>query len=322
MVVDFTKLTNPISKAFDSDFMDIYRNVDLSPERELLYENVPCHIAIKTTDNADPNSVDVQPIITSLAIHCNTYVDIKNNDYIVVKKTDTKGNPLHYYSGIIGEPAVSMARQSVNMQMSSLQESETPPTPPPAEEGVTVTISYLKEDNTKLREDLEQKVAIGSKITVKPLVFDNYKVYRIVVNGDDINLTNEVVIEQAEDTDYSIEFYYEEVVNIISIRPLVNGYYTMDNGNVKNGYHLYSEIPVLEVIDENRIKLASDKFYHDEIGTIALSNKLTNSSVNKFRDNLENWHIIVANPAKVEDGYIITYQNTEPVDCYVTHWYD
>ena len=323
MVVDFTQLANPISKAFDSDFIDVYRDVKETAGRELLYENVPCHIAIKTTDNADPTSVDVQPIIKSLAIHCNNFVDLKNNDYIVAKKTDTKGNALHYYSGLIGEPSVSMARQYVNMRMETLKPTDEPPTPPPAPDGILITINYLTEDDIELRDSVEQYASVGSKLTVKPLIIDNYKINRIVVNGTDINSTKEVVIEELEDNDYSIDFYYQEIQGIEYIRPLVNGYYTKDNGNVKSGYHLYAKIPVLDVINENSIKLKSDRFEHEEIGTIRFAKEeIKGKTCNKFIDNFDNWHIITANPEKVNDGYIITFDDTEPVDAYITHWYD
>ena len=322
MGIDFTQLASPISQAFDTDFMDVYRQVEGSPERDLIIINAPCHIAIKTTDNADPTSVDVQPIITSLRLHFDNSIKVKNNDYIIAKKCDTKGNVLHYYSGIVGEPAVSMARQSVNMQMSTLKEQDEPPTPPPApvDESIDITINYLDSDEQPIKPSAIQKAKLNSKAVIKPIEIEDYYLDRVTLNSELVP-TGDVIIENVEDENYEINFYYQTESEIMSIRPLVNGYYTMDNGNVKKGYHLYAEIPVLSVTSENSIKLASNKFYHEEIGTLEFSTEETEYTVNKFRDNLDNWHIITAIPARVEDGYIITFADTEPVEAYECHWY-
>ena len=266
MGIDFTQLASPISQAFDTDFMDVYRQVEGSPDRDLIIINAPCHIAIKTTDNADPTSVDVQPIITSLRLHFDNSIKVKNNDYIIAKKCDTKGNVFHYYAGIVGEPAVSMARQSVTMQMSSLKEQDEPPTPPPVpiDESIDIIINYLNFSEQEIKPSTTQKVKLNSRAVIEPLQIDNYYLDRVTLNGELVP-TGEVTIENVEDENYVINFYYQSESEIKSIRPLVNGYYTMDNGNVKKGYHLYAEIPVLSVISTNSIKLASNKFYHEEI---------------------------------------------------------
>ena len=312
MPIDFTQISEPISNSLDTDYIDIYRQIDESPERDLYAENVKCHIAITTTDNPDPNSVDVQPIITSLRIHCGTWVDLKNNDYIIAKKCDLNGNVLHYYSGIIGEPAVSMARQSVNMIMSSLQEGDKPiPPPPPIDESVSVFVNYLDELEQPIRESSEQKYKKGSNVVANPLELENYTLNKIELNGETVQTAEIDNIQE----NAVVNFIYQAISNITSIRPLVYGDYVKDNGTYAYGLHLYAPISVLSV-DGNTLKLASNKFYHEEIGIIELIKG------DKFRDNLENWHIITTEPLQVNDGYIITFDDTEePENYYVTHWY-
>ena len=315
--IDFTKLSKPISDALDTDYMDIYRQIEGSPKRDLLYSNVPCHIAIKSSDNADPSSVDVQPIITSLRVHCGTWVDLKNNDYLVVKKCDLNGNILNYYEGIIGEPATSMARQFVDMIMSSDKKSEEPePAPPPEDETIDININYLDNlTDEKIKDSVIQKAQIGKNITIKPLSIENYVLARSVLNGQEV-ASGDIVIDEIQDIDYNVDFYYNSVVIITYIRPLVYGDFIKNNGTYSYGNHLYAKIPILEVIGNNSIKIASNKFKHNEMGTITLN---TDS---KFTDNLGNWHIITTTPEMVEGGYIITFADTEPVDAYVTEWYD
>jgi hypothetical protein len=310
--VDFTRLSTPISNALDTDYMDIKRQVKDSPEPDLIYSNIPCHIAIKTSDNADPSSVDVQPIITSLRIHYGTWVDLKNNDYIIAKKCDLNGNILNYYEGKIGEPATSMARPFVDMAMSSARKGDEPePVPPPEDESVTVDVHYLDETGEPIAESVTQTIRRGETVTIQPITLDNYSIDRIIVNGQEVE---SAIIENIQE-DSTVDFYYQAVTGITSIRILVNGDYTRDDGKLAYGLHLYSPIPVLSVESSNSLKLASNKFYHNDMGNITI--KLDT----KFRDNLNNWHIITAEPVKVDDGYIITFADTEPVEAYECHWY-
>jgi len=313
MTIDFTQLSEPISNALDSDYIDIYRQINETPERDLYASNVKCHIAIKTTDNPNPESVDVQPIITSLRIHCPNWVDLKNNDYIIAKKCDLLGNVLHYYSGIIGEPAVSMARQSVNMIMSSLNEGDEPiPPPPPIDESVSVFVNYLDELGEPIRETTEQQYKKGSNVVINSLSLENYALTKIELNGEIVQ------IAQIDDIQENaiVDFYYQSVITITNIRPLVYGDYIKDDGTYAYGLHLYAPINVLS-INGNTLKLASNKFYHEEIGEIKIVKD------DKFKDNLGNWHIVTLNPEKVNDGYIISFADTEPVEnAYVTHWYE
>ena len=312
MPVDFTKISEPVSSWLDTDYIDIYRQIDESPKRDLLYSNVKCHIAIKTTDNPNPDNVDVQPIITSLRIHTGTWVDLKNNDYVIAKKCDLNSNVLHYYSGIIGEPAVSMARQSVNMEMSTLKQGDEPiPPPPPIEDSVSVFINYLDELEQPIRESVEQEYKKGDTVIINPLNIDNYSLTKIELNGEIVQTAQIDDIEE----NAVVNFYYQATTAIINIRMLVYGDYIKDNGTYAYGLHLYAPISVLSA-DTNTIKLASNKFNHEELGIIEIVEG------DKFRDNLDNWHIITSNPVKVDDGYIITFTDTEPVDAYVCHWYD
>jgi len=309
--IDFTRLSEPISNALDTDYIDVYRQIDESPERDLYATNVKCHIAIKTMDNSDPDNVDVQPVITSLRIHCGTWVDLKNNDYIIAKRCDLNGNVLHYYSGIIGEPAVSMARQSVNMIMSSLKQDDKPiPPPPPIEESVIVIINYLDEIDEPLHNSVTENYKRGTHVIIEPLNFDNYELIRTELNGENVEIVD---IEDINENSV-VNFFYEAVTGINSIRVLVNGDYVKDNGQFAYGLHLYAPISVLSA-DTNTIKLANNKFYHEEMGTITIGVDT------KFRDNLNNWHIVTTEPVKVDDGYIITFTDTEAVDCYITNWY-
>lgn len=317
MLINFALMSNAISGAFDSDYIDIYRQVEGSPERDLLYENVRCHIAIKSSDNPDPLSVDVQPIIKSLAIHMANWIDIQNNDYIVAKKTDTKGNVLHYYSGTVGYPSVSMARKSVNMIMNTLKQDEPiTPTPIPEDEAGTVNIKFLNDvTSEEIRNKVTQKYKVGTDVTITPLEIENFEAVRAELN-DEIQETTTIQINNIQKESYMINYYYNPTTNLTYIRPLVNGIFVKDDGKVSDGYHFYKKIPITGLINENTIKIPDIYINHEEEGEIVLRQ----GSI--FIDNLGNWHIITSEPQELTDGYIIEFEDTEPFEAVITHWYD
>ncbi|MEG0431066.1 MAG: hypothetical protein RR420_05580 [Anaerovoracaceae bacterium] len=106
-------------KVFDTDKMDIGRRIEIEnpdgstgetlPE-EPIYIDVPCNISFKEIDNPDTETFKTKPIIMALQINCDLNVDLLNNDYIVAKKCDYKGEVLQTYKGNIGHPATDQNR--------------------------------------------------------------------------------------------------------------------------------------------------------------------------------------------------------------------
>ena len=108
-MIDFGKIGDIASKFFDSDYIDIKR--DMGGKLQEVYSNIPCHVAYASTDNPDPTTVDTKPIIQSITVHCPLYVDIRNNDFIVAKKIGSDGSLIATYSGRCGNPVVSQGRK-------------------------------------------------------------------------------------------------------------------------------------------------------------------------------------------------------------------
>lgn len=317
-MINFGAISEPLHNFLDSDYIDIYRKSADSAKREEIYSNISCHIAINTADNPNPNSVDTKPIITSLVIHMPTWVDIKNDDYVIAKKMNISGEILALYSGTVGYPAVSMARQSVNMNMETLEVTE-PITPVPPQNKSQVIISYLNVDNDeKIKSDLIQTVEQGVTVNFFPPNINNYELNKSVLDGQEMPL-GAITIEDPTAEGHEIQFLYKAVSIISSFRVLVNGPYTKDNGTLGSGYHLYSKIPILAV-SENLINIPVNKFIHDEIGIINITEGT------KIKDNLGNWHIIKTNPQKIDDYYMCEIADYEPKEAeqnaYETHWYE
>lgn len=316
MTVNFSIIADKIHKAFDSDYIDIYRDIDNVAGRDELYTNIACHVAIKTADNAEPNNVDVQPIVVALSIHMPTWVDIRNGDYVIVKKMGENGQALHYYSGIVGEPAVSMARQFVQMKMETLKVTE-PITPAPPLNKSTISISYFDTNDEKIKNDTTQAVEVGKSAFISPANINNYELIKSLLDGLEMPLGT-IYIDEVEDKDYEVSFVYDLITGLNYIKPLVFGNYTKDNGGLAFGYHLYSKIDIISVNNDKMI--ISDKFInHEEIGTIQL--KLGS----KFKTNLGDWIIATSDLEQVDNGFefsFIPYTPTEEEEkAYETNWY-
>lgn len=317
-MINFGAMSETIHNFLDSDYIDIFRKSADSAKREEIYSNISCHIAIKTADNPDPNSVDTKPIVTSLVIHMPTWVDIKNDDYVIAKKMNISGEILALYSGTVGYPAVSMARQSVNMLMETLEVTE-PVTPVPPQNKSQVVISYLNVDNDeKIKSDLIQTVEQGVSVNFFPPSINNYELNKSVLDGQEMPL-GAITIENPTAEGHTIQFLYKAVSIISSFKVLVNGLYTKDNGTLGSGYHLYKSIPIVSVSD-GIWQISVNKFEHDEIGIVNITEGT------KVKDNLGNWHIVTSNPQKVGDYYMCEIADYEPTEAeqnaYETHWYE
>lgn len=129
--INFGRIGKIVGSIVDTDEIDIYRDVlVLDPETGIwsptgldypYASNIPCHISPNSTDNPDPQSIDVQPIIKSLTINCDISVDLKNSDIIVARRLAHDGTVLETYKSVIGEPDTTQSRKSAIMGMHTLK---------------------------------------------------------------------------------------------------------------------------------------------------------------------------------------------------------
>lgn len=259
-MVSFDDIGNIISELFDSDFIDIKRDMD--GKLVEVYSNISCHIAYNSSDNPDPNSVDIKPIIQSIIIHLPTWVDIRNNDFIVAKKMSGDGiNILATYSGRCGNPIVSQARKKVMMSMQGTESEEPTPTPPIIENPSLIQISF-NYGETEIENAINKKVEIGKTFTFSPIKIEGYKAIKCFINDveqESLDIQLEVI-----ENEYRIKYEYEISEEISGFRYLVKGLYTTNDGSLKNGYHLYKKINIDSISkNENEYVIVCD----DEIIT-------------------------------------------------------
>ena len=240
---NFGQIGNIISELFDTDYVDIKR--DTSGQLQEIYSNILCHIAFTSTDNPNPETVDIKPIIQSLTIHFPLWVDVKNNDFIIAKRMDNNGNLLAVYSGRCGNPIVSQGRQKVLVTMSGT-ESETP-TPIPPKNPININIEYLSND-VHIQDSTVFEIEKGNDFTLSAPLIDNYSAVDCEIDGELQGSTTAIITDvQAEHT---VKFIYESSSVSNGFRFLVKGLYTKNDGSLANGYHLYKKINI-DSISEN-----------------------------------------------------------------------
>lgn len=234
---DFGQIGDIISKVCDSDYIDIKRDID--GKLQEVYSNIPCHVAYMATDNPDPKTVDVKPIIQSITVHMQLWVDIRNNDFIVAKKTGSDGSLIATYSGRCGNPVVSQGRKKVVMQMNGTENDE--PTPLPPAQSAKITISYISSE-TPIQPDTEQLAEIGKPFEMEAPVIDGYTVSECYIDGV-IQETTTAHIDEVT-ADIQIQFVYAVNDTPSYFRFLVFGLYTKDDGSLASGWHLYKKVAI------------------------------------------------------------------------------
>lgn len=243
---NFGQIGNIISELFDTDYMDIKR--DTSGQLQEIYSNISCHIAFTSTDNPNPETVDIKPIIQSLTIHFPLWVDVKNDDFIIAKRMDNNGNLLAVYSGRCGNPIVSEGRQKVMVTMSGT-ESETP-TPIPPKNPINIAIEYLSND-VQIQDSTVFEIEKGNNFTLPAPLIDNYSAIDCEIDGELQGATTAIINDVQEE--HTVKFIYESSSVSNGFRFLVKGLYTKDDGTLANGYHLYKKIDTDSVTENEGV---------------------------------------------------------------------
>ena len=252
MAFDFGRIGKAIARIMDSDYIDIKR--DVNGKLQEIYTNIPCHVSYASTDNPDPTSVDVKPIIQSISVHLQNWVDIQNNDFLVAKKIDSEGNIAAVYSGRCGNPVVSQGRKKVSMQMNGTEAESPSPIPP--KDGVKITVRFVHDD-TEIQSEQTQTAEVGKPFDLGAPTIEGYSAAECYIDSVLQEGTSAHIDNVENDTE--IRFLYEISDTPQFFRFLVNGLYTKDDGSLASGWHLYKKINIDSVsVDGDVYEITSD----------------------------------------------------------------
>ena len=117
-MIDLSKYKGIVNQLF-TDKLDIYRygasqNEDGTTSTNLptkpLYSNIPCRISFsRTIDLTTDLAINKLPIHLIPKVFCDTSIDIKAGDYIIITRNNTQ------YKGIAGNPNMYETHQEISM---------------------------------------------------------------------------------------------------------------------------------------------------------------------------------------------------------------
>ncbi len=316
---NFGQIGSIISNYMDTDLIDIKRNI--SGQLQTVYINVPCHVTFASSDNPDPITVATKPIIMSLMIHMDIDYDVRNDDYIVIKKVSNNNINLHTYSGRCGEPVFDQCRQKILVAMTADEPATPEPLPP--SNPCTVTISYISENEEILQAPTIYMMEMGETELFYPQTITGYvadSAYLNDVKQDSLIVT----IVNATLVEYEIKYVYKVSAVATYMRFLLNGLYTKDNGSLANGYYLYRKIP-LEVIEDSestyKVRISNEPIVQEDTGEVI---KVVRGL--KVALYVGQIYMIVNEVENLLDTDILTLIPYTPTDdeknAYLTEWYD
>lgn len=315
---NFGQIGNIVSEFFDTDFVDIKR--DAEGQLQEVYSNIPCHIAFSSTDNPNPETVDIKPIIQSLNVHFPLWVDVQNNDFIIAKRMGNNNELLTVYSGRCGNPIVSQGRKKVMVVMSATGSEE--PTPIPPTNPININLKFVSND-VEIQDSGIYQVEKGKNFVYGAPQIDNYLAIDCEIDGVLQGATTAIINDVQEE--HIVKFIYETSSVSNGFRFLVKGLYTKNDGSLANGYHLYKKIDI-DSISENEgiytITCDDIKIEHEDNGK-QLS-ILANTKIVLVPNNIFVKVKMVTN----RSGGKITFTaeeftpTNEERDAYVCGWYD
>jgi hypothetical protein len=322
---NFGQIGDIIGAVMDTDFLDIFRTVSPNPQRVLLYANIPCHIAIISSDNPDPATADIAPVVTSLRIHMATWVDMQNGDFVVAKKMSHDNRILIAYQGLTGFPAMSQARQAILMQMATGAAPDIPIIPPPPLDPVSIFVRFENMAGIEIKAEMELLTTVGDEFSVEPIRISR-NVWRETWIDNILQSGESAIIPEVKRTGHRIVFKYQEDIQLIYLRVLVNGIFTRNDGSIGMGFHLFRRIPIEMLQDLGsgvyQLRAKSGVMAHPNMGNITIAQ---GTKIKLYMS--DDWVIVNSDPVRESDGAIVfmtqSFIPTEAEEqAYETLWYD
>ena len=97
------------------DRMDIYRTsqtlnddstTSMHYDEAPLYTDVACRLSFSSYDSASDSEVDRNPVRFNPQIFCDSQVDLKAGDYVVIRRFSDNGTVMMTYEGPVTTPSV------------------------------------------------------------------------------------------------------------------------------------------------------------------------------------------------------------------------
>ena len=167
---------------------------------------IRCWINPRSKDNPDPQIVMSQPVIISLEIYTFTEIDVRNNDFVIVQKSNAAGHVFGSWRGKCGEPFKYEPFQIVNIQMITLGNNGVPPMQPPVPNISITYVHFLNHQGVRIHESIIHNVKQGERVQIPHLELDGFKFDHTTKDGKKLDVGE--VDFAAKASVYNITFFY------------------------------------------------------------------------------------------------------------------
>ena len=315
------KMGDRLQSRLSTAFMDIRRQVGTIPSVEI-YSNILIHFTRRSIDNPDITSVSTTPVLTSVTLHMEQHVDLRNGDVVIIKTIDRDGGILDAFRATSGDPWVVNSRKRANVELRALGREDIisdvtpPPTITPSNKS-EIIINFVDDDMIPIAEPVIYKTERGEVIDIEALTIHGWDFKNSIFQG--VESGSDVVIFMPKNDSYSIYFVYEKIQTPVFMKQFSTGRFRMDNGTFSNGAHWYISIPITW-INEWEFTSPTDRTVHVESrGTL----RIVRGS--RLLLTPQNYIVEVVDIASHENGFLIRVENAEPTEAednaYITNWY-
>ena len=256
-ILNFLQHIRRFEKLDGKHWLEIRRRVN-GQDVSVYGQPIRCWINPRSKDNPDPQIVMSQPVTMSLEIYTFAEIDVRNNDFLIVQKSNAAGQVFGSWRGKCGEPFKYEPFQIVNMQMITLGNDGISPMQPPSPDRSMVYVHFMSNEGVRIRDSIIHSVERGERVQIPHLELDVFEFDHIAKDGKKLNADE--VDFTAKASVYNITFFYSGSRLPITIKPLVDSAFMQADGNSGNGLHLYKNIPVKNVSEKDgllEVELAS-----------------------------------------------------------------
>jgi len=233
---NFKQAGYEIGAVLDRDYFDIYRIID--GVSTVIASNVPCNADLKTIDVPEPTAEVAASVVTSIDVYTHPFVNVRNTDYLYVKKMDYMSQRLiAWYAGFCGLPFAYQSRQKINMIMQTMGGAIDLPIPPPLPNQVQIMFTYIdNETGQPFQAEIVQFGKIGVPFTFNVEEITG-RIFEFFILHSETHQVKEFTFTPNERL-YVIPLHYSVATTAGAVKFLVNSWFTRNNNTMANGLHL------------------------------------------------------------------------------------
>lgn len=278
--INLTRMMRRLWRLSGFDLMDIRRRK--GNELVELHSNVPCIIDRRRVDMPQGAEAQQTNIDTQIQAFTYPYIDVRNGDFLILKKTDGKGRVVQAFQGAIGLPFTFVGSHlEIQMVMQQISDEVEDITPPPAMTDSQITLNFVDLDNNPIRPPIIVNHQMGQPIRIDNLAIEGFyfvetRFQKEVTLSPYVEFTPTLPV-------YHVYFIYDGVKLATGLKLLLNSQFRRNNGTVGSGLH-WDETRAITSIDEYTATMQPLSYQHH--ATFAMVQPAIGLNITNNRSNI------------------------------------